>query len=175
MAARNHMAGGIISRTKLSRLGRTVGRLTSRIKKHDTIGQTIADIFHPIIYVLLYGGIIAYIVLYYVAKQEPPGFELATISGVIGGLLFSGAFIGGASQTSELQREVKRTGILYLVATIGFIFLALFWPMLKLEFTNIVAKWTVIIVIFLSLIASITPFAWATAKLVTLVPKLWKK
>lgn len=163
-----------MNRTKLSRLERTVGKLTSRIKKHDTIWQTIADISHPIIYALLYAGIMAYIVLYYVTKQEPPGFELATISGVIGGLLFSGAFIGGASQDSELQREVKRTGILYLVATIGFIFLALFLPMLEVEFTDMVAKWTVIIVVSLSLLASIIPFAWATAKLIALVPKLWK-
>ena len=163
-----------MSRSKLSRLGDTVSRLTSGIKKHNTIGETIADLSRPIIYALLCIGIIAYIVLYYFTKQEPPGFELATISGVIGGLLFSGAFISGTSQNSELQGEVKRTGILYLVATIGFIFLALFWPMLKLEFTNIVAKWTVIIVIFLSLLASITPFAWATAKLAALVPKLWK-
>ena len=138
----------------------------------------LAVIFRPIIYMLLSIGIIAYIILYYVAKQEPPGFELATISGVIGGLLFSGAFAGRASQNSraqrKLQKEVKRTGILYLVAAIGFIFLALFWPMLKLEFTNIVAEWTVIIVIFLSLLVSIIPFAWATAELAALIPKLWK-
>ena len=162
-----------MSRTKSSRLKEAVSKLTTRIRKHGTLGETVAVLFRPIIYTLLCVGIVAYIVLSYVAKQEPIGFELAIISSVIGGLLFSGAIAGTVSQNLELQKEVKRTGILYLVATIGFIFLALFWPMLKLEFTNIVAEWTVIIVIILSLLTSITPFAWATAKLATLIPKLW--
>lgn len=148
------------------------GLRTKLITRMKGGGEVIVRVLFPIIYVLLAIGILAYIPLCYFEKEEPPGFELAIVSAIIGGLLFSGGFAGTASRYSELQGKVKRIGLLYLVATIGFIFLALFVPMAKLEIQGI-AYWTVFLVIVLSMLTSVLSFAWATAELVKLLPRLW--
>ena len=125
------------------------------------------------IYMLLAIGILSYIPLAYFGTTEPPGFELAIVSAIIGGLLFSGRFSGMASEDAELVKKVRQIGILYLVATIAFVFLALFLQLAKVEFESIIANWTVILVNIVSMSVSVISFSWATAELAYIIPKLW--
>lgn len=136
--------------------------------------RTLTTILSPVVSILLFLGLIFYIVLAYFGKAEPPGFELAVVSSIFGGLLFSGAFIGRTSLKKEIQVEVRRIGILYLVATIGFIFLVLFLPMarIKPEPTGI-AYWVIFIVVALGMFGSALLFALATGRLIRIIPQLW--
>jgi hypothetical protein len=134
--------------------------------------RTLTTILSPVVSVLLFLGLIFYIALAYFGKAEPPGFELAVVSSIFGGLLFSGAFIGKTSLSKEIQMEVRRIGILYLVATIGFIFLVLFLPMARIEPTGI-AYWVIFIIVALGMFGSALLFALATGRLIRIIPQLW--
>jgi len=136
--------------------------------------RTLTFILSPVVSILLFVGLVLYIVLAYFGQADPPGFELAVVSSIFGGLLFSGAFLGGTSMSEETQREVRRIGILYLVATIGFIFLVLFLPMarIKPEPTG-VAYWAIFIVVAFGMFGSALFFAFATGRLIRIIPQLW--
>jgi len=128
----------------------------------------------PVVSLLLFIGLLFYIVLAYFGKAEPPGFELTVVSSILGGLLFSGAFIGRTSLSEEAQVEVRRIGILYLAATIGFLFLVLFLPMGRTEPEPTgVAFWVIFVVVALGMFGSALLFALATGRLIRIIPQLW--
>ena len=129
-------------------------------------------ILAPIISTLLFLGLVAYIVMSYFGKTEPPGFELAVLSSIFGGLLFSGGFFSNTFPGTEIQREVRRVGIMYLLATIGFVFLVVFLPMTRPEPTGL-AYWVIFVVLAISMFGSAAVFAFATARLIRLIPQLW--
>lgn len=122
--------------------------------------------------IFLFVGICTYIALAYFGKSEPPGFELVVVSSIFGGLLISGGITGKASPNTTTQKNIKRTGILYLVATIGFVFLVLFLPMARLNLQGI-AYWVVFLILALSMFGSAWFFGIATAKLIKIVFDLW--
>jgi len=121
-----------------------------------------------IVVMVLIIGLGIYIVHRYVEGGESPAFELAMISAVIGGLLFAGGFTG---VTSTYAKEVRRIGLSYLVATISFVFMGLYLPILKVPGMGEVLACAVI---SLSLLAALLSFGWATVRLIMLIPVLWK-
>ena len=80
-----------------------------------------------ILVVLLAVSIITYVITYYFGKAEPPGFELATISAIIGGFILASA---GLATYAPVQDRMKRIGLSYLIATIAFLVFALFFGIL---------------------------------------------
>ena len=133
-------------------------------------GKTIAIILAPLVSVFLIAGVFVYIMLVYIGETEPPGFELALIPSILGGLLFSG--VGTASLPPQLQSQVKRIGILYLLATIGFILLILFLPAARLNLEGI-AYCSVLSVLVFAIFESSFLFGIATFRLIYLTPELW--
>jgi len=126
-----------------------------------------------IVYFLLLIGLPLYIALAFFGKTEPPGLELAIVSAVIGGLLFSGGFPGIDSRNVKLAKKIRMVGLLYLVATIAFIFLALYLPLTQLKVEEIWVNWFVVIVFSISLLSYVITFAWATAALASILSEVW--
>ncbi len=126
------------------------------------------------VWIFLFTGICTCIVLAYFGKSEPPGFELAVVSSIFGGLLLSGGLTGKTSLNTTMQKDIKQTGILYLVATIGFVFLVLFLPMARLNLQGI-AYWVVFLILALSMFGAAWLFGKATARLIKLVFDLSEK
>src|SRR3972149_989149 len=74
--------------------------------------------------VLLAVAIIGYFFKYDFGKlgTEVPGFQLATVSAVIGGLLLASA---GIALYAETQFTLRRVAVCYLLATVAFVVLGL--------------------------------------------------
>ena len=117
-------------------------------------------------------AIIVYIVTYYFGRAEPPGFELATISAIIGGFIHASA---GLASYAEVQDKMKRTALFYLIATIAFVVFALFFPTMdKLQnmpiYYDFVVKTTAV-----SICVGAVSFAIGTVLLALLIPKFWRE
>ena len=59
---------------------------------------------------------------------EPVGFQLATISAVIGGLILASA---GLTSYANTQQNMKRIGVLYLIAAVSFVILGICLPLIE--------------------------------------------
>ena len=94
---------------------------------------------------------------------EPVGFQLATISAVIGGLLLASAAV--SSHASAIDR-MKRVGVLYLMATVSFVVFGICFPILD---WNPVMPW----VAGSGMVAGALSFAIATIWLTLTLPNIW--
>jgi membrane associated rhomboid family serine protease len=120
--------------------------------------------------ILLTVAIIVYIITYYFGKAEPPGFELATISAIIGGLILASA---GLASYAEAQDRMKRTALFYLIATIAFVVFGLFFPIAD-KFQNVPIYYDFILKITaISIGIGAVSFSIGTVWLAFLIPKLW--
>lgn len=96
------------------------------------------------------------------------GFELATISAVIGGLILASGFLEKAS--NQLQFSLRRIGVLYLIATIFFIVYEISFPLIDNPLIdNPIAIW----VVGISIASGALAFARATVLLVLVLRELW--
>ena len=125
-----------------------------------------------IVVVVLTLAIVVYIITYYFGKAEPPGFELATVSAIIGGLILASA---GLTSYAVVQRRMKRTALFYLIATIAFVVFGLFFPIMD-QFRSIPLYYQVIIYITASSIGiGALSFSLGTVGLALLIPHLWRE
>ncbi|OGN92221.1 MAG: hypothetical protein A2Z75_04395 [Chloroflexi bacterium RBG_13_50_10] len=154
----------IMTKTKSSKIGPSEPELATRKKRKWKVilGKICIYFFMTI-------GISLYIILSY-TEGRVVGFELATISAVVGGLLLASGSIGKNSQLSILEGDIRRTGVLYLAATISFIFIGLFLPLLKIPG---IGEWLGFAVVTIVLVPALVFFGWATGDLVILLPQLW--
>ena len=134
--------------------------------------KAVANVLSFAVSMFLFIGICTYIALAYFGKSEPPGFELAVVSSIFGGLLLSGGLTDKPFLSAKMRKDIKQIGILYLVATIGFVFLVLFLPMARLDLQGI-TYWVVFLILAFSMFGAAWLFAVATARLIKLVPDLW--
>jgi hypothetical protein len=116
-------------------------------------------------------AILVYIIMYYFGKAEPPGFELATISAIIGGFILAGA---GLTSYANVQDRMKRSAICYLIATIAFVVFALFFPIAdKLQNVPIYYDF-VLITTAVSICVGAVSFSIGTVWLIRLIPSFWR-
>jgi hypothetical protein len=117
-------------------------------------------------------AIIGYIITYYFGKTEPPGFELATISAIIGGFILASA---GLASYAAIQDRMRRTAFSYLIATVAFVVFALFFPVVdKLQNLPIYYNF-VLITIAVSMGIGAVSFSVGTVWLAFLIPHFWRE
>ena len=104
------------------------------------IMRIIEGIIYGFSYPILACGVAIYILQHFFGKTEPPSFELAIISAIIGGFALSSGFLEKVS--SGLQLTIRRIGTFYLGAAIAFVVFALVMPMAELE-TEGITYWVV--------------------------------
>lgn len=129
---------------------------------------TIEVIIYAFFYSVLGCGVIVYVMTYF-SEAEPPSFELAIISAVLGGFALTRGFLQRV--TSDLRRYIRRVGVLYLGAAIFFTVLTLVIPMVKMDTTG-AACWIVSMAYLISMLAAMLFFASATGLLIAKFPKL---
>lgn len=64
---------------------------------------------------------------------EPVGFQLATISAVIGGLILTSGFLDREPSKPDLAMSLRRIGVMYLVATLAFVVLGICFPLINVS------------------------------------------
>ena len=122
--------------------------------------------------ILLTVAIVIYIITYYFGKAEPPGFELATISAIIGGLILASA---GLTSYVYIQDRMKHTALFYLIATIAFVVFSLFFPIAdKVQSIPIYCDF-VLIITAVSIGIGALSFSLGTVWLASLIPKFWRE
>jgi uncharacterized membrane protein YjdF len=157
---------------KIEKISAKVEKISAKEGSMKINWKAVANILSFAVSMFLFIGICTYIALAYFGKSEPPGFELAVVSSIFGGLLLSGGLTNKAVLSAKMRTDIKQIGILYLVATIGFVFLVLFLPIARLDLQGI-TYWVVFLILALSMFGSAWLFSIATAKLIKLVPALW--
>ena len=137
--------------------------------------KILADFLYGLSYtlvILLTVAIVIYIITYYFGKAEPPGFELATISAIIGGLILASA---GLSSYAVVQDRMKRTASFYLIATIAFVVFGLFFPIAdKVQSVPVYYNFVLTITAVSIGIGAIS-FSLGTVWLAFLIPKFWRE
>jgi len=94
---------------------------------------------------------------------EPVGFQLATISAVIGGLILASA---GLSSYASAQERMKRVGVFYLMATVSFVIFGICFPILEWNFL-------MPLIAGIGMAAGALSFAIATILLAYTLPSIW--
>jgi hypothetical protein len=136
------------------------------------IMRIIEGIIYGFSYPILACGVAIYILQHFFGKTEPPSFELAIISAIIGGFALSSGFLEKVS--SGLQLTIRRIGTFYLGAAIAFVVFALVMPMAKLE-TEGITYWVVFLATSISMLAAIGFFAYATGFLIAKFPAIFRE
>jgi len=109
-------------------------------------------------------GIIMYIIKTgFGTDGEQVGFQLATISAVIGGLILASA---GLSSYASAQQRMKRVGVFYLMATVSFVVFGICFPILE---WNCIIPW----IAGIGMAAGALSFAIATTWLTLALPSIW--
>jgi hypothetical protein len=137
---------------------------------------TLGSILGLILISLFNLGLAGYIVLSianYATNSKIPTFELATVSAIIGGLLFSSGFTGIIRVRPEIQNRVRRISLLYLVATLSFVFLTLYLTLAQVNYSDELSKIIVLSANSVGILASLVSFSWANTELILLIPQLW--
>ena len=108
-------------------------------------------------------------IIFYIVKTnfgvdgEPVGFQLATISAVIGGLILASA---GLSSYASAQQKMKRIGVLYLMATVSFVIFGICFPIIE---WNDLMPW----IAGTGMVVGAFSFAIATIFLAYTLPSIW--
>ena len=117
-------------------------------------------------------AIIVYIATYYFGKAEPPGFQLATISAIIGGFILASA---GLSSYDAVRDKMRRIAVFYLIATIAFVVFALFFPIMD-KFQNMPIYYDFVVkTTAVSIVIGAVSFSIGTVWLALLIPKFWRE
>ena len=111
--------------------------------------------------------IVAYIIETNFGKEgDPVGFQLATISAVIGGLILTSGFLNKGSSKPNLALSLRRIGVVYLVATLSFVVFGVCFPLIE-----VASPFTYASAIGMS--AGALSFAMGSVLLAIKVPQLW--
>lgn len=129
-------------------------------------------------YPILVAGVTLYFIQYVARLKEPPSFELAIISTVIGGFALSSGFLQQAS--SDLRRKIRGIGSFYLGAAVAFVVVVLVMPMLNAAQPGTFTYCIVFPASLGSMGAAMIFFAGATGQLIAELPKIlqefwWQK
>jgi len=135
--------------------------------------ELLIDLVFNVVYYGFVVGFIVYLIYAFQSKSASDvAFQVATISGLLGGLVLSGGLIKDKTPTGV---QLKRIGVLFIASTLGFILVGLYGPILDKPPEN---QMTIEIskrVFQAGLLIGIIGFSLATGFLAVLMPKLWKK
>jgi len=126
-------------------------------------------------FLFVFAGLVGYVALSianFAERKAFPAFELATISAVLGGFLFSSGFTGIAEQNVELKHRIRRIGLTYLISAISFIILTMFLALAQKDYPQAWVNGFVLVGNSIGLLGGIISFPWATAELVWIMPQL---
>jgi hypothetical protein len=130
----------------------------------------IKDIAYGLSYVvvaLFTAAIVGYIVKTNFGQGgEPVGFQLATISAVIGGLILTSGFLNRESSKPDLALSLRRIGVMYLVATLAFVVFGICFPLIDV---SPYFAWVSVI----GMVIGAFSFAVGSVLLAAKVPQLW--
>ena len=133
----------------------------------------LSSLVFQIIYYVFAIGLIGYFI--YALLHEPGNnvaFQMATISGILGGLVLSGGLIRGKSPPGT---GLRRAGICFIASTLGFILFGLYAPLLdKLPKEELSFKFSRL-AFQVGFGIGVIGFSLATAYLAVLIPRLWKR
>ena len=117
--------------------------------------------------VLFSFAILVYIIETNFGKDgDPVGFQLATISAVIGGLVLASGFLNKGSSKPDLALSLRRIGVMYLVATLAFVVFGVCFPLIELACPFIYAS-------AIGMAVGALSFAMGSVLLAIKVPQLW--
>ncbi len=134
--------------------------------------QIIRTLIYALFYPVLLTGTVTYVIQNFLGKADPPSFEFALVSAVMGGFALSDGFLKDAS--SRLRRNVKCIGSFYLGAAIAFITFGLVLPVLKME-TSGITYWIVFLSGMTSMFSGIAFFVFASGFLIAELPTILKE
>lgn len=87
-----------------------------------------------LVVILFSAAILGYIIVTNFGQDgEPVGFQLATISAIIGGLILAGGLLNKGSSTPDLALSLRRIGAMYLVATLAFVVSGICFPLIEVS------------------------------------------
>jgi hypothetical protein len=134
------------------------------------LSNDIKDLAYGLAYVvvvLFAIAIVGYIVkVGFVQTGEPVGFQLATISAVIGGLILTSGFLDREPSKPDLAMSLRRVGVMYLVATLAFV-------VFGICFTLIGVSSYFMWVSLIGMVIGAFSFAIGSVLLAAKVPQLW--
>jgi hypothetical protein len=111
--------------------------------------------------------IVSYIIATNFGKDgDPVGFQLATISAVIGGLVLASGFLNKGSSKPDLALSLRRIGVMYLVATLAFVVFGICFPLIEVARPFIYAS-------AIGMVVGALSFAMGSVLLAIKVPQLW--
>ena len=109
-----------------------MSKLSSKLNRGTLKSLAFGLLYLPVI--LFTVAIVLYIIeTEFGTNGEPVGFQLATITAVIGGFILASAFVGKEPQNSELQLKLRRIGILYLMDTVAFVVFGICFPIIEVS------------------------------------------
>lgn len=103
-----------------------------------------------------------------VQGAESVGFQLATISAVIGGLVLAGGFLNKDTSKPDLAVSLRRIGVVYLGATLAFVVFGICFPL-----TNVSSYFGYVSTI--GMVIGAFSFAAGSVWLATSVRQLWSR
>jgi len=119
-----------------------------------------------VVAVLFSVAIVGYILTSFGEPGEPVGFQLATISAVIGGLILAGGMLGRGQPHPDSQLRLRRIGTLYLVATLAFVVFGICHPLMGVSGVFVFAAAA-------GMSVGALAFGMGSVLLATEVPRLW--
>jgi hypothetical protein len=112
-------------------------------------------------------AIVGYIVkVNFVEEGESVGFQLATISAVIGGLVLTSGFLDRESSKPDLALSLRRVGVVYLIATLAFVVFGVCFPLIDVSFYFVLVS-------LIGMVIGAFCFAAGSVLLAMKVPQLW--
>lgn len=117
--------------------------------------------------VLFAAAILAYIIQTNFGKDGAPmGFQLATISAVIGGLVLTSGFLNRGSSKPDLALSLRRIGVIYLMATLAFVVFGICFPLIGVACPFVYAS-------AIGMAVGALCFAMGSVLLAIKIPQLW--
>lgn len=97
---------------------------------------------------------------------EPVGFQLATISAVVGGLVLTSGFLNREPSKPDLALSLRRIGVVYLIATLAFVVFGICFPLIDVGSYFMVVS-------LIGIVIGAVSFALGSVLLAIRVPQLW--
>jgi len=152
-------------------------KIWEEIKWRPRSRKQVIELFKNVVFgVVYYGFVIGFFGYFIYAFQHGSGsdvaFQMATISGVLGGLVLSGGLIQGKSPFGV---HLRRIGILFIASTLGFILVGLSTPLVNTLPQNELPFKFFKFAFQAGFLIGVVGFSFATGYLAVRIPQLWKR
>ena len=122
---------------------------------------------------LLFLGIILYIVFRYSNPANLQPFEMATVTTLLGGFALAGGFSGNARLVS-LAFALRGIGALYIASTIAFVLFGLFLPLTEKTLPELLKEIATPVIVFGAYSGAFL-FVIATGWILYVIPRIFRE